>query len=437
VAQNVLSLETMLGRERVTLLNTVPSAGRALLERGAIPETAGVVNLAGEPLKSGLVNELYGQSGIKRVYDLYGPSEATTYSTYTQRERGGVETIGRPVANTQVYVLDGWGRVQGVGVVGELYIGGVGLARGYLGRAGLTAERFVPNAYAAEGGSRLYRTGDLVRHLEDGKLEYVGRADQQVKVRGFRIELGEIESVLLGHAAVKEAVVLAREAGPWADGERAERAQPGARHALHGGGREAEPWADGERAERAQPDEPERKQLVAYVVAEAGEGKRLGEGLGSELRGYLQGQLPGYMVPAVFVVLDVLPLTANGKVDRKALPAPHGDAYGRKLYEAPEDEIERTVGRIWEELLGVERVGRQDNFFELGGHSLLAMQLVSRVRGTLSVEIEIRSVYDYSSLRNFAQHIDKLIEVDSLDEERLESMTEEEAEQLLSELSAR
>jgi len=388
VAANVLSLETMPGRERVTLLNTVPSAGRALLERGAIPDTVSVVNLAGEPLKSALVDELYEQTSVRRVYDLYGPSEATTYSTYTHRDRGGVETIGCPVANTQVYVLDEWGRVQGVGAVGELYIGGVGLARGYLGRAGLTAQRFVPNAYAQESGSRLYRTGDLVRYLEDGRLEYLGRVDNQVKVRGFRIELGEIESVLLSHAAVKEAVVLARE------------------------------------------DEPDRKQLVAYVTGEVAEGGDLG----SELRGYVQARLPGYMVPGAVIVLEALPLTANGKVDRKALPAPQEEGHGRRAYEAPEGITEELLASLWSALLHVKRVGRKDDFFQLGGHSLLAMQLLSRVREAFSTEVEIRSVYDYSSLQTFAAHLDNLAEVDSLDEERLESLTEAEAERLVSEL---
>jgi amino acid adenylation domain-containing protein len=358
VAPNVLSLETMAGRERVTLLNTVPSAGRALLERGAIPETVSVVNLAGEPLKPGLVDELYGQESVQRVYDLYGPSEATTYSTYAQRQLGGMETIGRPVANTQVYVLDECGRVQGAGVVGELYIGGVGLARGYLDRAGLTAERFVPNAYSRLGGSRLYRTGDLVRYLEDGRLEYVGRVDHQVKVRGFRIELGEIESVLLSHAAVKEAVVLARDAGP------------------------------------------DRKQLAAYVVLEAAADKEVG----NELRGYLQARLPAYMVPAALVVLEALPLTANGKLDRKALPAPQGDAYGRGVYEAPEGEIERAVGRIWEELLGVERIGRHDNFFELGGHSLMAMTVIERMRRQ-GLRTDVRSVFERPTLRQLAEAV--------------------------------
>jgi amino acid adenylation domain-containing protein len=358
LAPNVLALETMASRERVTLLNTVPSAGRALLERGAVPETVSVVNLAGEPLKSALVDDLYGQVSIQRVYDLYGPSEATTYSTYTHRQLGGIETIGRPVANTQLYVLDDWGRVQGVGVVGELYIGGVGLARGYLGRAGLTAERFVPNAYTQEAGARLYRSGDRVRYLADGRLEYLGRVDHQVKVRGFRIELGEIESVLSSHPAVKDAVVLARESGP------------------------------------------DRSQLVAYVVLEAGAGNEPG----TELRAHVQAQLPGYMVPAAIVVLDALPLTANGKLDRKALPAPQGDAYGRGVYEAPEGEIERTVGRIWEELLGVERVGRQDNFFELGGHSLMAMTVIERMRRQ-GLRADVRSLFERPTLQRLAEAV--------------------------------
>jgi amino acid adenylation domain-containing protein len=210
LVQNALALEHAQGRERVSLVNTVPSAAKALLERGAIPRDVQVINLAGEPLKASLVDALYEQTQVERIYDLYGPSEGTTYSTYTLRERNGIETIGRPLANTQAYVLDANGQLQGVGVVGELYLGGVGLARGYLDRSALTAQKFVPNPFG-EPGERLYRTGDLVRHLADGNLEYIGRIDHQVKVRGFRIELGEIESVLSRHALVKDVVVMARE----------------------------------------------------------------------------------------------------------------------------------------------------------------------------------------------------------------------------------
>ncbi|WP_033058582.1 non-ribosomal peptide synthetase, partial [Sinorhizobium arboris] len=266
------------------------------------------------------------------ICNLYGPSETTTYSTWICMPRGQavVETVGRPIANTRIYVLDDHGQPVPFGAAGELYISGAGVARGYLNRPELTAERFLADPFSGEAGARMYRTGDLARYLPDGNLEFLGRNDEQVKIRGFRIEPGEIAARLCEHALVADAAVVAR------------------------------------------PDATGDKRLVAYVVAKAADGSDEAGGaeLPAALRAHLGGLLPDYMVPSAFVRLDVLPLTPNGKLDRKALPVPDDEAYARRAYEAPQGEIETLLAGIWEELLGIERVGRHDNFFELGGHSL-------------------------------------------------------------------
>ncbi|WP_146201073.1 non-ribosomal peptide synthetase, partial [Tumebacillus permanentifrigoris] len=266
LAENALHLPQLPAKDEVTLINTVPSAIAELLRIGGLPTTVRTVNLAGEPLHRVLVEKLYQLPHIEKVYNLYGPSEDTTYSTYTLVEKSNTTapTIGRPIANTQLYVLDRLLQPVPLGVVGELFIAGSGLARGYLNRAEMTDERFLPNPF---GAGRMYRTGDLVRYLPDGELEYIGRADHQVKVRGYRIELGEIEERLTLLPTVSAAVVLVRE------------------------------------------DEPGDKRLAAYVVSES---------TVSELRSALKETLPEYMIPSNFVKLDALPLTPNGKVDRKA-----------------------------------------------------------------------------------------------------------------------
>ena len=332
LAESALDLPVLPAARRVTLVNTVPSAMAELVRLGAVPAGVRVVNLAGEALTRPLVERVYEAGAVGRVYNLYGPTEDTTYSTFAPVEQlsSAPVTIGRPVANTRAYVLDRGRRPVPVGVTGELYLGGAGLARGYLNRPALTAARFVPDSFSGERGARLYRTGDLVRYLPDGRMEYVGRIDQQVKVRGYRIELGEIEAALVKHAAVRECVVVAREAG-------------------------AGDW-----------------RLVAYLVAEEG-----GAPSFAELREHVRERLPDYMVPAGFVTLAALPLTANGKVDRRGLPAA-GVRDEPSGYVEPRGEIEEVVAQVWGEVLGVGRVGVRDNFFELGGHSLLATQTVSR-----------------------------------------------------------
>ncbi|HEX8276356.1 MAG TPA: amino acid adenylation domain-containing protein, partial [Longimicrobiaceae bacterium] len=356
LVDNALALPHAPAADQVRLVNTVPSAIAALLKSGGIPAGVRTVNLAGEPLRAELVDALYARGGIERVYDLYGPSEDTTYSTWTLRTAGGPATIGRPISNTRAYVLDAAMRPAPVGVPGELYLAGLGLARGYLGRPELTAERWVPDAFAAEPGGRLYRTGDRVRWRTDGTLEYLGRLDAQVKVRGFRIELGEVETAVRRVAGVADCVVVARE------------------------------------------DAPGDKRLVAYVVG----------GPGAErLRAELKRALPEHMVPAAVVALDALPLTPNGKVDRKALPAPEAGA-AQERYLAPRTPTEEVLAGIWADVLRVERVGVHDGFFELGGHSLLATRVVSRVRETLGVELTVRALFAAHTVAELAGAVEEL-----------------------------
>ncbi|MFP2930911.1 amino acid adenylation domain-containing protein, partial [Pyxidicoccus sp. 3LG] len=296
-----------------------------------------------------------------RLTNQYGPTESTVVTTCApvaeEGTESGLPSIGRPIANTRVYVLDRTFHPVPVGVTGELYVGGAGLARGYLGRPALTAERFLPHPFSSEPGARLYRTGDLVRWRADGSLEFMGRADEQVKVRGFRIEPGEIEAALLRHPDVREAVVLAREDGP--------------------GG----------------------KRLVAYVVPHVP---------AAALRDFLQALLPEHMVPSAFVPLEALPLTPNGKVDRKALPAPGAGATvaHEEGSVAPRTETERRVAAIWSELLGVAPIGVEDNFFELGGHSLLATQAISRLRESFGVEVPLQRLFEEPTVAALALHLE-------------------------------
>ena len=295
--------------------------------------------------------------GGQAAYNLYGPTETTIWSTVSQLTVGQGPTIGGPIANTRLYVLDGGLGPAPIGVAGELYIGGVGLARGYAHRAGLTADRFIPSPFG--DGERLYRTGDLARWRSDGELEYLGRLDHQVKLRGYRIELGEIETALRGWDGLSDAVVVARE------------------------------------------DAPGDKRLVAYVVAAAAAVADAGA-----LRAHLKQSLPDYMVPSAFVVLESLPLTPNGKLDRKALPAPDAAAVVRGEYVAPRTAVEEVLASIWCEVLKLDRVGVLDNFFELGGHSLLAMRLVARVRDEFEVELALRALFAAPSVGELALRVE-------------------------------
>ncbi len=354
----------------ITLINTVPSALWELVRNGGVPDSVLTINLAGEPLGRDLVEQAYMQRGVRRVFNLYGPSEDTTYSTFTLVS-GGVEaqpTIGKPIANTQVY-LAGRHQLMPTGVPGELLIGGDGLARGYLYRADLTAERFIPNVFAERPGARLYKTGDLARYLPDGDIEFLGRLDHQVKIRGFRIELGEIEATLSNHPAVKDAVVVARE------------------------------------------DASGEKRLVAYIVSREGETADAGE-----LRVHLRQTLPHYMVPQTFVMLEAMPLTRNGKVDRKALPALNENGYeSTREFEKPQTPVEVVVAGIWADVLGLEQVGATDNFFDLGGHSLKTTQVISRLSNLLQVQLPVRSVFEAPTVRDLSLIVEEALKSRSTD----------------------
>lgn len=323
----------------------------ALLD-GRLANRVRVLVLGGEPLHASAVNMWRQHAPSTRIFNHYGPTEATVGCIVHElgAQTSDVVPIGRPIANAQVYILDGNSLPVPIGIAGEIFIGGAGVARGYLNRPELTAERFVQNLFSADPRSRMYKTGDLGRWRPDGTVEYLGRNDNQVKIRGFRIELGEIEAHLARHARVKEVVVVARE------------------------------------------DVPGEKRLVAYTVCcEPGEGENALDA--ESLRTHLRTSLPEYMVPSAFVMIERVPLTSNGKLDGRALPRPELGAYVSNKYEPPQGEVEETLAGIWQELLHIERVGRYDNFFELGGHSLLVTRAISRIREALGLELPMRALF--------------------------------------------
>ncbi|MET0396001.1 MAG: amino acid adenylation domain-containing protein, partial [Longimicrobiaceae bacterium] len=342
-----------------TAVHAVPALMQEIVRHvGSGPGTLpgiGHVFIGGDAIAPALLETVREVFPAAQVWAMYGPTEGTIISSGTPLRRGASydwQMVGRPLPGVGMYVCDAGGELLPEGVPGELLLQGAGVARGYLGDAGRTAERFIPDPFSAEGGARLYRTGDRVRRRADGELEFLGRVDQQVKVRGFRIELGEVEKVLAEVPGVEEAVVVARE------------------------------------------DVPGDVRLVAYWVGEAAGGV---EGL----RAHLSERLAEYMVPAAFVPLERLPLTTNGKLDRRALPAPEGDAYARRRYEAPLGEVEAALAGIWAEVLGVERVGRWDHFFELGGHSLLAIRVIERMR-RVGLFMDVRALFTTPVLAELA-----------------------------------
>jgi natural product biosynthesis luciferase-like monooxygenase protein/non-ribosomal peptide synthase protein (TIGR01720 family) len=353
------SIAVEIARHEVTHLQCTPSMARMLtVDPEALAALRGlkVLMLGGEALPVALLEQLEGTvSG--RIHNMYGPTETTIWSTtYAGRARGSSVPIGRPIANTQIYLLDRRLQPVPLGVPGELFIGGDGVTRGYLRRPELTQERFIPDPFSAAPGARLYRTGDLARYLEEGDIEFLGRLDYQVKIRGHRIELGEIEARLEQHSEVREAVVVARD------------------------------------------DETGEKRLIAYYVTKEPDQKPSWQ----ELRDFLREELSEAMLPAAFVRLEAMPLTPNGKVDRKALPAPDLERPElQQEYLAPRDEAEEALARIWRQVLGLEQVGVHDNFFDLGGDSILAVQIVARANQA-RLKFSIRQLMERQTIAELA-----------------------------------
>jgi amino acid adenylation domain-containing protein len=358
LVDDALALPGHAAAGQVTLVNTVPSAMEALLRHDGLPGSVRVVNLAGEPLPSELAQALYARPGVERVFNLYGPSEDTTYSTWELVPRDCVlpPTIGRPIAGREAYILDEAGEPVPLGVVGELYLAGAGLARGYLHRPELTADRFGPHPLDPRPAVRAYRTGDLARRLPDGRIVFLGRRDHQVKLRGFRIELGEVEAALRRHPHIRAVAVVVRE------------------------------------------DVPGDRRLVAYGV---GDPSLPDPG---ELRRWLLRTLPDAMIPSAFVSIDELPLTPNRKLDRGRLPAPEVAPAGTAV--VPRTPVIEILAGIFADVLGLPDVDITQDFFELGGHSLLATQVASRARDVFQVDMPVRAVFEAPSVVELAGRIE-------------------------------
>ncbi|MCB0165297.1 MAG: amino acid adenylation domain-containing protein [Anaerolineae bacterium] len=399
-------LYAALADHRVSLTQFVPPLIAAFLQvvrasgqANPLPHLKWVFS-GGEALPAPVAREWYRLFKAAKIANIYGMTESVSYVTnYLIDREPDAQTVsipmGQPLANATVYILDQAGQICPIDVMGEIHIGGFSMARGYLYQPGLTAEKFIPNPFSASSSStngeekagRLYKTGDLGRYRIDqtGRpiLEYLGRLDHQVQIRGMRVELGEVEAVLEQYQTIQRAVVLARE------------------------------------------EDGNDRRLVAYVVAEAPAG--IDErSLITDLREFLKQKLPDYMIPAAFVVMETLPLTPSGKVDRKALPAP--EYRSGALYKAPTTATEDTMAGIWQEILNLEQVGLEDNFFDLGGHSLLATQLMARVRHTYRIDLPLRSLFEKPTLLEIAQHIDQVIMAQKLLEQEI-TLAEDEIEQ--------
>ncbi|MEH1866379.1 MAG: amino acid adenylation domain-containing protein [Nostoc sp.] len=374
VTRSPKSFYNLLCQEKVTVLNQTPSAFRQLIQAEqsiTFPPASSLslrlVIFGGEALEINSLQPWFERHGdqMPQLVNMYGITETTVHVTYRPLSKADLHStasvIGRPIPDLQVYVLDEHQQPVPIGVPGEMYVGGGGVARGYLNRSELTQQRFISHPFSNNPQARLYKTGDKARYLPNGELEYLGRIDNQVKIRGFRIELGEIEALLASHPAVWESVVIVRE------------------------------------------DEPGDKRLVAYVVPQVEKSPTV-----AEVRQFLKDKLPEYMMPSALVLLESLPLTPNGKVDHRALPKPELDSTLRELYVAPRTPTEEILVQIWAQVLKVEQVGIHDNFFELGGHSLLATQLVSRIRNVFKVELPLRELFATATVAQLAQVIGQL-----------------------------
>ena len=363
-------LAELIASAQITTLHFVPSMLQVFLDQADIQKCACLrrVLCSGEALPYALQLRFHQLLSDVELHNLYGPTEAaidvTSWLCSPEHDLGLVP-IGRPIANTQIYILDAQLQPVPMGVSGEIHIGGIGVALGYLGRPELTAERFIDNPFKHIGNhsehqasARLYKTGDLGRWLPDGSIEYLGRNDFQVKIRGFRIELGEIESRLLQHPLVKEAVVLVKE------------------------------------------EQPNDKYLMAYLVTQTDCQLELGD-----LKSFLKNTLPDYMIPVAVVFLSALPLTANGKLDRKSFLTMGNRGQQRKEYVAPRDEIEIAIAEIWQQILGIDLVGIHDDFFELGGHSLSAIQIITTLKKTYAIDVPVKTLFDAPTIATFVDRV--------------------------------
>ncbi|GCE23090.1 non-ribosomal peptide synthetase [Dictyobacter kobayashii] len=403
VSRSPEAFYNLLYTQKVTMLSQTPSAFNALMQVQEELGSEKVLNLrtvvfGGEALNLAALRPWFERNGDQqpRLINMYGITETTVHVTYQQLRMADLQQaqrslIGRSIRDQEVYVLNEQMQLAPIGVPGEIFVGGAGNARGYLHKPDLTAQRFVPHPFSSVPGARLYRTGDRARYLADGSLEYLGRLDFQVKLRGFRIELGEIEAALLAHADVREVVVLLHE------------------------------------------DQAGEKQLTAYLVTRSAQALAI-----DTLRQYLQGKLPAYMIPAFFVFLESLPLTTNGKVDRRALPAPQVQQTKLEELVQPRTTTEATLMSIWKTVVNVEAMGVHDNFFELGGHSLIAARIMSRIRDTFHVELSLRALFDAPTVASLAAIIDGALQEQAADEvvevETSNELTQEEVDDLIGKL---
>ncbi len=365
LADNVIALPDIPAKNEVVLVNTVPSAIATLQEQNSIPDSVRIINLAGEALPAALVDKLYGTAGVKKVYDLYGPSEDTTYSTWALREKGKPATIGKPLLNTRAYILNQHGKRVPPGVVGELYLSGTGVTRGYRNREDLTRERYLPNPFESGGKyARMYRTGDLVRYMADGNIEYLGRIDHQVKIRGFRIELGEIQSVINKVAGVRESLVVTAN-------------DPGG-----------------------------NKMLVAYLAS-----TQTAQMVTDAVRAEIRAELPEFMMPSAFIVLEKFPLTPNGKIDRNALPDPNSVALPASTASSHADHpwtaTEQLVRTLWQATLHRSDIGPRDDFFLSGGHSLIGIQMLGKLRAETGIELKLNELFAAPTIVQLAKLVDE------------------------------
>ena len=349
-------LSKIILKRKIDILQATPSRMQLLLKdensRRSLDNLSEII-IGGEAFPQHMLEELKELTSA-RIYNVYGPTETTVWSTLKELSRGQAVNIGKPIANTQIYILNSNNKMQAAGIAGELCIAGDGLARGYLNREELTCEKFVPDPF--HQGKRMYRSGDLARWLPDGDIEYIGRMDQQVKIRGYRIELGEIENLLLKYPSIKESAVTAN------------------------------------------TDDSGGQYLCAYITAE-------GEMEVSHIREYLKQILPDYIVPSYFVQLEKLPFTPNGKLDRKALPKPEYGCKNRRQYEAPETELEKKLAGIWQSVFNIEKIGMNDNFFELGGHSLKAAAMAAQIHKSLNVEINVKEIFQKQTVKELSKYI--------------------------------